>query len=162
MTHVEGQIIIRRPVDEVFDFVADERNEPRYNPQMRHAEKITSGPIGVGTTFRAVIVSRGQRVVTTVTYTEFERPWRLTSTTHLSSMDIEGTLTFEPVPEGARMRWYWLLKAHGLLKLIGPLVARAGRSQEEANWSGLKRYLEEAATEEWAGRQRSTASQAQA
>jgi hypothetical protein len=32
-----------------FDLVADERNEPRYNPRMWRAEKITEGPIGVGT-----------------------------------------------------------------------------------------------------------------
>lgn len=31
MAHVEGEIIINRPVEEVFDFVADERNEPHYN-----------------------------------------------------------------------------------------------------------------------------------
>jgi uncharacterized membrane protein len=30
---VTGEIVIERPIDEVFDFVADERNEPQYNPQ---------------------------------------------------------------------------------------------------------------------------------
>ena len=34
MARVEGEIVINRPVEEVFDFVADERNEPRYNPRM--------------------------------------------------------------------------------------------------------------------------------
>jgi hypothetical protein len=47
--HIEGEIVIGRPVEEVFDFVADERNEPRYNVQMRRAEKISEGPIGLGT-----------------------------------------------------------------------------------------------------------------
>ncbi|MGZ3639444.1 MAG: SRPBCC family protein, partial [Ktedonobacterales bacterium] len=67
MAHVEGQIIIHRPVDEVFDFVADERNEPRFNPQMRWAEQTSAGPIGVGTTFRAEITSQGRPVVMTIT-----------------------------------------------------------------------------------------------
>jgi hypothetical protein len=53
MAHVEGEILIGRPVAEVFDFVADERNEPRYNPRMLRAEKLSTGPIGVGTRFRA-------------------------------------------------------------------------------------------------------------
>jgi hypothetical protein len=35
MVQVEGEIDIHRPVQEVFDFVADERNEPRYNARMR-------------------------------------------------------------------------------------------------------------------------------
>ena len=48
---IEGEIIINRPIEEVFDFVADERNEPRFNPHMRRAEKVGDGPIGVGTHF---------------------------------------------------------------------------------------------------------------
>jgi hypothetical protein len=43
MVHIEGEIVIDRPVGEVFDFVADECNEPRFNPQMRRAEKISFG-----------------------------------------------------------------------------------------------------------------------
>jgi hypothetical protein len=31
---IGGEIFINRPVEEVFDFVADARNEPRYNPRM--------------------------------------------------------------------------------------------------------------------------------
>jgi hypothetical protein len=53
MTRVEGEIIIHRPVEEVFDFVADERNEPRYNPRMLDVQLICDAPIGVGTRFRA-------------------------------------------------------------------------------------------------------------
>lgn len=53
MAHVDGEIIINRPVGEVFDFVADERNEPRYNPQMLRAELVTAGPIGRGARFLA-------------------------------------------------------------------------------------------------------------
>jgi hypothetical protein len=43
---VEGDITIERSVEDVFDFVADERNEPQYNPRMTRAEKISPGPIG--------------------------------------------------------------------------------------------------------------------
>jgi hypothetical protein len=34
MARVEGEIIIHRPTEVVFDFVADERNERLYNPRM--------------------------------------------------------------------------------------------------------------------------------
>ncbi|MGH2393733.1 MAG: hypothetical protein ACRDGH_09615 [Candidatus Limnocylindria bacterium] len=47
MFDIEGKIVIKRPVEEVFDFAA----EPRYNPHMRRAEQISDGPIGVGTRF---------------------------------------------------------------------------------------------------------------
>ncbi|HEX6798777.1 MAG TPA: SRPBCC family protein, partial [Ktedonobacterales bacterium] len=142
VSHVEGEIIINRPVEEVFDFVADERNEPRYNPRMRYAEQTSAGPIGVGTTFRAESTSQGRPVVMTITFTEYERPRRLTSATYLSTLDIQGTLTFDPAPEGTRMRWSWDLKPRGVFKLMTPLVARMGRQQEQTIWTSLKRYLE--------------------
>jgi hypothetical protein len=41
--HIEGEIIIQRPVDEVFDFVTVDRNEPRFNRRMVRAER-DSGP----------------------------------------------------------------------------------------------------------------------
>jgi len=57
-------------------------------------------------------------------------------------MDIRGTLTFDPVPAGTRMRWSWDLEPRGLLKLATPVVARIGARQERAIWTGLKRFLE--------------------
>jgi hypothetical protein len=32
MPRIMGDIVIDRPVEDVFHFVADERNEPTYNP----------------------------------------------------------------------------------------------------------------------------------
>jgi hypothetical protein len=34
MARIDGEILIHRPAEEVFDFVADQRNELRYNPPM--------------------------------------------------------------------------------------------------------------------------------
>jgi hypothetical protein len=46
MAGIEGEILIGQPVDVVFDYVADQSNEPQYNPRMVRAEKITPGPVG--------------------------------------------------------------------------------------------------------------------
>lgn len=143
MAKVEGEIVIARPVEEVFDFVADERNEPRYNPDMRRSEKITKGPIGVGTRFCAEVMSRGRPAEMLIEFTAYDRPRQLASVTTLSTMEIRGALFFEPVRGGTRMRWSWTLKPRGLLRLMRPIVGRIGRRQEQAIWTGLKRVLEE-------------------
>jgi hypothetical protein len=46
MAHISREVTIDAPVEEVFDLVADERNEPRYNPRIVHAEKLSEGPGG--------------------------------------------------------------------------------------------------------------------
>jgi hypothetical protein len=66
----------------------------------------------------------------------------LALTSRLSTMDIEGALTFDPVPAGTRMRWSWQMRPRGLLKLLTPVVERVGRRQEQAIWAELKRLLE--------------------
>ena len=142
MARIEGELVINRPVHEVFDFVADERNEPRYNPRIRRAEKLSPGAIGRGTRFRAEAVTRGRTTGMTIEYTAYERPRQLASAIHMSAADIVGTLRFDPVPTGSRMRWSWVVRPRGLYRLLTPVIVRVGRRQEEANWGGLKRFLE--------------------
>lgn len=142
MVRVEGEIVINRPPAEVFDFVADQRNEPRYNPNMRRAQKVTEGSIGVGTRFRAETTNRGRSVPMVIEFIGHDRPRRLASKTHMSSMDLQGMLTFDPVPGGTRMRWSWDLEPRGILRFLAPVVALMGRHQEQRIWTGLKRLLE--------------------
>jgi uncharacterized protein YndB with AHSA1/START domain len=100
MIHIEGEIVINRPVEEVFDVVSDERNEPRYSPRLLWVEKISSGLIGRGTQFRAATKTMGRPVEMTIEFTDYQRPRRLGSSTHMPTMEIQGTLSFDPVPEG--------------------------------------------------------------
>jgi len=142
MFRIEGEIVINRPVEDVFDFVADERNEPRYNSQMRRAEQITEGPIGVGTRYRAELVSMGRPVHMDIEFTGYDRPRRLASATHVSLMETRGGLTFAPVSGGTRIRWSWEVQPRGIFKLMGPVAAGMGRRQERRTWADLKRLLE--------------------
>ena len=77
VARIDGELFINRPVTEVFDFVADERNEPRYNPGIRRAEKLSPGPIGRGTRFLAEAATGRRTSGITIEYTAFERPGRL-------------------------------------------------------------------------------------
>lgn len=48
MTRLTGEVLIDAAPSEVFDTVADERNEPNYNPRIARAEMLTAGPVGPG------------------------------------------------------------------------------------------------------------------
>ena len=143
MSHVRGEITIKRAVEEVFDFVADQRNEPRYNDAMLESEKLTEGPVGAGTSFRAIVGNSGRPVEMLIEFVEFDRPRFIRETTHMAAMDIRGTLTFQPALEGTRMRWSWELVPHGVYRLMGPVLAQLGSRQEARIWASLKDYLEQ-------------------
>jgi hypothetical protein len=73
MSRVDGDIVIDRPLEAVFDYVADQSNEPQYNPQMVRAEKITAGPVGVGTRFRSAVGSRRHTADMLIEVTSYDR-----------------------------------------------------------------------------------------
>jgi Polyketide cyclase / dehydrase and lipid transport len=139
---VKGNIVIERSIEDVFDFVADERNEPRYNAQMTCADKVTDGPIGVGTKFHSVMSGIGGGADMTIEFTEFDPPRRIAETTHMSNMNIKGVLDFEPALRGTRMSWSWDLEPRGFYKMLGPLIRRIGERQELRIWSQLKAVME--------------------
>ena len=141
MGRIEGATIVERSVEEVFDFVADELNEAKYNPLMVRTEKTTPGPIGVGTHWSATILARGRPLDMDIEVTEYDRPHRLGSLTRMAAADVDGLLTFEPDPAGTRLVWSWELRPRGALRLVGPLLG-VGRQQEAELWADLKNYLE--------------------
>jgi uncharacterized protein YndB with AHSA1/START domain len=149
MAQIEGEIVIARPVEEVFDFVADERNEPRFNRQMSSAVLLTPEPIGSGSRFHVELRMMRRTVDMTVEFTEFERPKLLGLTSRSAlrgggrAMLTSGTLMFEPVPQGTRMHWSWQVETPGGMKILAPVIVRIGRRQEQRIWGSLKRLLED-------------------
>jgi len=144
MAGIEGEILIGRPVDVVFDYVADQSNEPQYNPQMVRAEKITAGPVGKGTRFRSAVASRGRTAEMLIECTGYDRPRLFESTTTMAQADIGYTLTFEPAGAGTRMRWSGQVRPKGVFRLLGPVITWLGIRQEQRIWTSLKKRLEAA------------------
>ncbi|WP_448809698.1 SRPBCC family protein [Agromyces bauzanensis] len=145
MTRVRGSIEIARPVEEVFDFVADQRNEVLYNPQMTHCTKVTEGRIGVGTRFHATILSRGEPVEVDIECTGSDRPRSIASRSVLVGSVVTGQVAFSSIPSGTVFSWDWDVSVSGAARFAGPLIGVLGRRQERRIWTGLKRLLEEQA-----------------
>lgn len=142
MSRIEGEVVIGAAPERVFDVVADERNEPRYNPRIVRAEKVSDGPVGLGSRFVAEPRGMGSRGGMTVEIVDYERPGRLGTSIRSSYMDVDGRLSFDAVDGGTRMRWSWETRLHGLARVMRPLLWAVGPRWERRNWVGLKHFLE--------------------
>ena len=142
MARIEGEIAIGRPVDVVFDYVADQTNEPQYNSSMVRAEKVGAAPVGKGTKFRSAVRSAGRTAEMVIELTDYDRPRLLASTTTMEQADIEYKLRFEPVAAGTRMRWSGQVRPKGAFRLLGPVIIWLGRRQEQRIWQRMKEHLE--------------------
>lgn len=142
MTRIAGEVAIKAPVEEVFDLVADERNEPRYNPRIVEARMLQDGPVGVGTQFVARPKGMGSRGDMTLTILELDRPHRLHNAVTSSFMHVDGALTFEDDGGDTLLSWDWDMKLVGPWRVLSPVLAVVGPRWERRNWVSLKDFME--------------------
>lgn len=140
--HITGEVLIDAAITEVFDTVADERNEPRYNPRVVRAEMLTEEPVGAGARFVAEPKGMGARGQLVLEIVEYQRPHRLHNVIRSSYMHVDGTLTFAETDGGTQLRWDWAMRLVGPMRVLTPVLMLVGPRWERRNWIGLKNYLE--------------------
>jgi hypothetical protein len=129
-------------VKEAFEYLSDHRNELDWNPKVQRMEKITDGPVGLGTRFSAKWKNSPDLVLE---ITEFDPPHRWT--TH-NGGPIEATVRFklEPNDRGTTLYADFEAVPHGWFKLIFPFFLRGLRKDERANMTYLREALERRAS----------------
>ena len=142
MVVIENSVLIARPPEVVFDYLADLRHELEWNPQCRSMEKISDGPIGLGTRFLA---KWKQSPLIEVECTAYDRPraWQYTNGGPLA---VVFDVTLTPEGGGIRLSSHFLTQPLGPMKLIFPLVLRSLRRAEKNNMRYIKEALESAPT----------------
>jgi hypothetical protein len=80
MVQIAGEIVIRRPVEIVFDTLTNPRQERHYNDRVLAAEMLTPGPIAVGSRLEQPVRALGRTDPATIDITGFERPSRMALT----------------------------------------------------------------------------------
>jgi uncharacterized protein YndB with AHSA1/START domain len=68
--NLERSIIIDQPVENVFTFVSNSENRPKWVP-VGEVRKMTAGPIGIGTTFSNVVKMMGRQWESTLEVVEY-------------------------------------------------------------------------------------------
>lgn len=140
---IENQATIARPAEEVFAFVADPRNDPKWHTDVLEAHRTDDGPVGAGTTYSVSFkpfmgVSEG-----TITVREYAPPQRVVFDGRMGTMTPTVTFTVEPDGAGSRFTRHVQIPARGLLRIIAPLMAPMARKEADRFLANLKRELED-------------------
>jgi uncharacterized membrane protein len=140
---VENAIEIARSPEHVFDYWVDLRREPEWNPKATRVEKLTDGPIGLGTRFEAEYL-KGDAM--TIEYVRFERPLAWESVGRSPRLDVKGEGRISATERGARLVMRMELSPKGTLRLLLPILGRFMHRQQERNLAAIKEALEESDT----------------
>jgi uncharacterized protein YndB with AHSA1/START domain len=140
----EATVVIDRPIEEVFAFLADGENDPKFSPRVLEIAKTTDGPPGVGTVYASTVKDAGMTTKREFKLTEFEPPtrirWAETSKNVVTA--TEGGYDLAREGTGTRVTIYNLLEGHGLGKLIAPLALRSARKGADDFGQSIKAAVE--------------------
>ena len=143
MIKTEVTVIIHQPIDEVFAYVTDVANFPRWAGAVVVESRQTSpGPLGVDTTFVQVNRFLVLRFKSEFTVKVYQPPRQFVYQTTAGLFQFTGNYTFAPVAEGTRFISRDRAVPGGPLRLLAPLLQGISQRQVEGNLAKLKRILD--------------------
>lgn len=142
MVNVQTEILIRRPSSEVAEYAADPDNAPRWYENIRSAQRLTAGPIDVGSKVAFTARFMGRDLNYTYEFVEYVPGEKLVMRTAEGPFPMETTYRWEEVIGGTRMTLGNTGKPSGFSKLAGPLMAPMIRRATRKDLQKLKSILE--------------------
>jgi Polyketide cyclase / dehydrase and lipid transport len=139
MLEFENTIAIERPIDELFAFLSDFENIPKWNYYVLEVRQLSESPIGIGTTYHQVRKTDQQdfHII------EFEANHRVAvKTVSQSSPRFERRFTLYEEGVTTRIRDQWKLDT-GRPALFERLARGRVKSAVSENLSKLKELLQE-------------------
>jgi uncharacterized protein YndB with AHSA1/START domain len=140
----DATVVIDRPIEEVFTFLAEGENDPKFSPRVLEIAKTTDGPTGVGTVYASTVKDAGVKTKREFKLTEFEPPTRIRWTEISKNMITvpEGGYDLAPEGGGTRVTLYNVFEGHGAGKLFTPLALRAARKGADDFGRAIKTAVE--------------------
>jgi hypothetical protein len=145
MSVITRSIVVQRPVAVVFAFVADARNNPRWQSRsgLRQTIQTPDGPVRVGTRIIETWRFLGRDAAAISEVTEYVLNQRYVRTQVGSAGPIaSGEIRMEPVAGGTCLTTTAHLRLRGFLAPAAPLLAGRMRQSHASNLLTLKHLLE--------------------
>ena len=140
MPSAENSVVIDRPRSEVFAFVANHENDPKWRRGVLDIQRAAGE--GVGAVYRQGVKGPfGRRVPADFEITAFEEGSHVAFRALSGPVRPEGSYRFEDANGGTRVTFSLNAEVRGPKMLIAPMVGKAMRNEVGA-LENLKRVLE--------------------
>ena len=142
MATFQNTLMIQRPIDDVFAFLADFENIPTWNYAIVQTTKTSPGPVEVGTTYRQIrsIPTRSEEGFEV---TAFEPTTRLEVHGDIGPFTATIGYLLAPVGDGTRLvNVVDLEPASAASRLLAPLATSRVKAAVAANLNTLRQVLQ--------------------
>jgi uncharacterized membrane protein len=142
MIQFEISILIDRPIQEVFTFLSNPLNLPRWQSMILDVQPESSGTPEKGSRFRLKSEMLGRKIEGTIEIVEYTPPSVFAFQNQSGPMSVTVSMHLKTVGTGAQVSIQALGEPGGMFKLAEPVLAKQVQSQMETNLTRLKTYLE--------------------
>jgi len=144
MIKSESSIEIAKPVDEVFRFVDDTSQAPRWLQECVEVTQTSPGPKAVGSRLHYVYQQGGRRGEMDGEVTAYERDRHLAMRYDDKVFGVEIDFRFAPAAGGTQVTHVCAIAIKNpVAKLMTPMIRGANEKQVVANLARLKQLLEQ-------------------
>lgn len=143
---VDESVTIDRPIEEVFDFIADGENDTEWCPAVKEITRVSGNGPCKGARYEMHHTPGGMEFDAVVEVVAYERPrllkWVMTDSGHT----IRGTYELEPANGGTRLAQTSEITFEGWLRIPGLImkrrIARDVKKELGKQFATLKQLLE--------------------
>lgn len=141
MIQHEVTLHLKRPIEQVFAFLADYQNLRTWQSNLIENEQLTKGPLRVGTRLREVRRTGPSQSEIHGEITDFE-PNKRFSTKTSTKPQVTVSYSLEGENGGTRLNYKFVMLTSGMMRLLEPLMAGAIKKGTELDFQRLKHILE--------------------
>jgi carbon monoxide dehydrogenase subunit G len=134
--------LVDRPMQDVFNFLSNPLNLPKWQSMVASIEQVTPGAVGMGSKYKVSAEMMGRKIDGLMEITAHEPPARFGFTNKAGPMQVTVTVTLKPVGTGAKIALHAEGNPGGVFKIAEGVLAGQVKSQMEANLARLKAVLE--------------------
>jgi uncharacterized protein YndB with AHSA1/START domain len=140
--HMETSVVVNRPIDDVWAYISDPFNGPRWNTKFMALRPTSPPPLQLGSTLRGRFVMFGSEIKVEGEVVEWDPPTSATFMIRAGMGSGRLAARLEPIPAGTRVVRTSDVELRPILRplvwIAGPWLRRQGRAYD----LNLKRHLE--------------------